>query len=206
MIDLENKYIFVHPRRTGGSAIEMSLNKNIDHIELAATKEYHWYLSTYAEHYNLDDFYIFCTIRNPYDTLVSIYYNRKFLFGPFVEEGFSKHNMPFSEFVESLYIKGWKNTWGINADARIFPYIGEYMDKVDYLIRYENLQKDLNVVCNKLGLSECKLVVGNRGFYNHPELAYHAHRYKYQHYYDKKTKEIAEKLLKKDLEVFGYEY
>ena len=57
MIDLENKYIFVHPRRTGGSAIEMSLNKNIDHIELAATKEYHWYLSTYAEHYNLDDFY-----------------------------------------------------------------------------------------------------------------------------------------------------
>jgi hypothetical protein len=50
------------------------------------------------------------------------------------------------------------------------------------------------------------LVVGNRGFYNHPELAYHAHRYKYQHYYDKKTKEIAEKLLKKDLEVFGYEY
>ena len=203
MIDLENKYIFVHPRRTGGSAIERSLNNNIDHIELAETKEYHWYLSTYDEHYNLDDFYIFCTIRNPYDTLVSIYYARKFLF---TEENFSKHDMLFSEFVESLYIKGWKNTWGINADVRIFPYIGDYMDKVDYLIRYENMQGDLDVVCNKLGLPECKLVQGNRGFYNHPELLEHYYRYKYQHYYDKKTKEIAEKLLKKDLEVFGYEY
>ena len=34
MIDLENKYIFVHPRRTGGSAIERSLNKNIDAVEI----------------------------------------------------------------------------------------------------------------------------------------------------------------------------
>ena len=117
MIDLENKYIFVHPRRTGGSAIERSLNKNIDHIELAATKEYHWYLSTYAEHYNLDDFYIFCTIRNPYDTLVSIYYARKFLFGSFVDEDFSKYDIlgheplanslaPLLSFVDFLFLVG----------------------------------------------------------------------------------------------------
>ena len=111
-----------------------------------------------------------CTIRNPYDTLVSIYYARKFLFGPSLKEDSSKYDISFSEFVESLYTNGWKNTWGINADVRIFPYIGEYMDKVDHLIRFENLQGDFNVVCNKLGLSERKLVDGNRGFYNHPEL------------------------------------
>tara|TARA_B100001778_G_C18481019_1_gene580334 strand:- start:125 stop:1000 length:876 start_codon:yes stop_codon:yes gene_type:complete len=66
---------------------------------------------------------------------------------------------------------------------------------VDYIIEYNNLEKEFNNMCSDLRINPPKLPVINKSKHKN-----------YREYYDEETKNYIYKLFKKDINYFGYEF
>jgi len=119
---------------------------------------------------------------------------------------FSVTRNPWDRVVSKLHHKKSLATYGTNPLAAggpkpIVDYFGDFIDDVHF-IRFENLQEDVEYVCEKLGLD---YDMNNLGTYksDHREHARHKH---YTEYYDDETRDIVAKKYAKDIEYFGYKF
>jgi len=141
-----------------------------------------------------DNSFKFAFVRNPWDRVVSLYhylkptsivkdkcfssfckylkYNQIEPIGPYNVIGLSQCNKQIS--------------WLVDNNGKIF---------VDFIGRYENLQKDFEKVCSIIGIPSKILP--------YEKFSNHAH---YSLYYTKETKDIIGELYKEDIERFGYEF
>ena len=127
-------------------------------------------------------------IRNPFDTIVSHYYWQN-----------SKNNknskiISFNEILKEL-------------ETNIFPQYGllnlnKFMDKnyneilCDKIIKYEDLNKELSIVFNKLGINfEGKLEIFKKKSND---------RKHYKNYFDNNSRKLINDIFWKDLEMFNY--
>jgi|TARA_Y100000289_G_scaffold39201_1_gene38627 hypothetical protein len=199
MISHEHKFIFIHIPKCGGSSIESSFGCDLwdkkrfpDHFysyDLAlgrdpSTNKYlqHLTITEIRELKNnsIDDYFSFSFVRNPWSRHLSDFYfygGRKkcdfknFLLSP--PEDDLSHAMPQFDFVYS-------------PDGELL---------VDFIGRFENLQEDFNIVCDKIGIPPKKLP--------HKNTTKHKH---YTEYYDEETKQIIAERYAKDIEYFGYKF
>jgi chondroitin 4-sulfotransferase 11 len=187
MISHKHKFIFVHIPKTAGSSICAALNLGPPrHLPL----KFHTHTETYFK---------FAIARNIYDKVVSWYFfHRKSQpelkeyhtkdFAGWIKNGCKVHSIPFD---------GRKNQMkGISPLSDI--HFLEDFDKqihLDFICKFENLQEDFNVVCDKIGISRRQLP--------HAKKIKHKH---YTEYYDDETRQIVAEKFAKDIEYFGYKF
>ena len=175
MIDHKHKALFIHITKTGGTSIASALNmkENFRHFTASAMRkkvgEDTW-----------SNYFKFSFIRNPFEKIVSLYhYNGK---------GFGFEDSSFKEYVKA---------WGKGKKISRYPHQNSsYIDeKLDFIGRFENLQEDFDIVCDKIGIPRQQLPHKNKTNHKH-----------YTEYYDEETRAIVTEKYAKDIEYFGYKF
>lgn len=191
---IENKCIFIHIPKAAGISIESTLFDDKFGHNLALD-----YLSENQKLFN--EYYKFSFVRNPYHRFASAFFYLK-------KGGRNKSDRNWSDNLLSN-IKDFRGFVMAlkNEEYRIRVFNGVHFRKqyqfvcdgseeiiVDFLGRFENLEKDFNEICGVLG----KNVV-----LKHENSA--SKKKDYMAMYDDEMKKVVYSLYKKDFDIFGYE-
>jgi chondroitin 4-sulfotransferase 11 len=179
MIDLDHKFIFVHIPRTGGTSIELQLGNKIP------KEEKHKSLFALEKEVDTSQCFKFSFVRNPWDITISKY------FTPFYCEINQLADKSLLYFLENYF----------PAPGEVGDLFHEYFDpcKMDFIGRYENREKDLEFISNKINL---KLDPK----FSAKEMQKAKSKKHYTEYYDNETREIVAQKYAKDIEHFGYKF
>lgn len=141
-----------------------------------------------------DDLLKFAFVRNPWERLVSAYIDKiqgnSLLRGSQLKNYKKKYNTfnKMVQFIKSAKLEELNEHF--NSQTNLLP-----LNKLDFIGRFENLQEDFDIVCDKIGLPRKKLPHENQSKHKH-----------YTEYYDDETRQIVAEKYAKDIEFFGYEF
>ena len=190
MISNKYKFIFIHVPKTAGLSVLAGLDPFCDEEQLHYG---HPLQSAYYKLLNADDYYQFTFIRNPFARLVSTYsYIRAGGMCPPDKELRDRLHLTrktFKQFVLDLNV--------LESGVHFLPqlsFINVCAASVN-IFRFENLQNDFNIACDKIGIPQQQLLHTNKSDHKH-----------YTEYYDEETKQIVAEKYAKDIEYFGYEF
>jgi len=188
MINHKHRFIFVHIIKTGGESIE----------KFFRGRKIHKFAKNYKKQIGnrkWNNYFKFAFVRNPWDKMVSQYFfiqkkrkgNYKLTFREFI--------LAFKSCSESEYING--KGIPVEFNPIQLPWILDDAGNclVDFIGRFENLQEDFNIICDKIGIPRQKLPHENKSKHKH-----------YTEYYDDEMKQIVAEKYAKDIEYFGYEF
>lgn len=231
IISNKKKFLFVHIAKAGGSTLTRVLSIYSGNAPIVIAKAQRAYFYNHdcmcdvicteeqspafmqghhirikeAKGINLDDYFKFVFVRNPFDRLVSTW-----------EIPFIKFRYSFDEFVEidtSNTISPNKHyrkcDWLAKTQYDIVSDGGKLL--VDYVGKYENINEDFEYVRKKLDIPKKITLVAGRSPVDYELLPYvnktvkkdHSH---YRDYFNTNTRELVERYYKKDLETFEYEF
>jgi hypothetical protein len=178
----DKNVLFIHIPKTAGTSILSCLNNNQEF------KIKHFTLKEYSSRI-LNNTYVFCVIRNPFDRFVSQWlyhtnYNDNFFM--------KKYNKKFD--IRSYYslvsqIKHKTTTWKSMSD-----YTFHKNKKIDFILRFENLSDDWNTLCKNLNFN-CNLHFLKRNNREH-----------YSNYYTPYLISKIEEMYSDDLVNFNYKF
>ena len=187
----EQSLVFIHiPKNAGTSIIE----------QLGMSPHGHYSIQTHPNFKKAK--HSFCVVRNPFDRLVSCYeyarmreskwhsFEGKTPFGPHPDYHLL-YDKTFKQCLEllgqnKLHHQGWKPQWYWISDK------GKV--KVQYILKMENLQEDLDKMFDLIGMPKIEIKKSNE-----------SSREKYEKYYDHETMKLARHYYGADLKTFGYE-
>lgn len=211
-INNNHKIIFVHITRTGGTSIERILNMKGKDNSLKLNTLYGIYKGIALQHLNIseikklknvDDYFSFCVVRNPFDRIISEF---KFLKSNTPNKFTKYFKKSFDKFVNEIviaYNEGKVNKFGFNKyeynEEDHFKTQLSYIknnNKIDVnkILRFENLNRDWKEISNRFNLST-----------NLPKVNKSYHK-NYRRYYNKQNRKIIEKYYKEDLDYFNYSF
>jgi len=183
----DHKFVFISTTKTGSSTIRKVLKKyhsgysGYKHQPLISVREKYPFIQNYLK---------FAFVRNPYDWVVSWFFYRK-----------RKNNINNTRGID---FKNWLsdenstayNEKGLGLNVSQFDFIqGSHDCKLDFIGRFENLQEDFNIICDKIKIPQQNLPHKNKSKHKH-----------YTEYYDEETKSIVAEKYAKDIEYFGYKF
>ena len=141
MISEKNRFIFIHYPRTGGSVFEQTYRQlyepdNDPRLEVGGKNQKHYSATDYEEHYprEMRDFFTFSFLRNPYDVVVSLFFNTQ-----------QYKKMTFADY---LYGPAAKRAL-VNYDS--FFFLGDTL-AVKKIIFFENYDQDMAKLCASLDI------------------------------------------------------
>ncbi len=217
MISHKHKFILISPPKTGSTSLirvlapyvnikniieqpqwntldfyEHSLDfkqkawNDFTHKKRSSDPRKHANLASYLTKH-IENYQIFCVIRNPFDRIFSMWKWESSVKGFF--EGVDYKKLKFKEFLQN-------HTWDWYFKPQ-YDFI--YSDHIDInrvnLIRFENLQNDFDIACDKIEIPRQQLPHTNKSKHKH-----------YTEYYDDETKQIVAEKYAIDIEYFGYEF
>ncbi len=180
MIIEKHKLIFVHIIKTAGVSIETQYGVDTHDHRTALQYKTELGEASYKDHFS------FTVTRNPWDKMVSQYFYNAFNWVP---KGSS-----FKDYIK-VFGEGKQIT---RFSPYHLPYITDEKNKiiVDYIGRFEELEKTMRVVSKESGIPYQPLPHKNKTKRNRD----------YTHYYDDETREIIARLFKEEIELFDYEF
>ena len=176
MIIDEHKAIFIHIPKNAGSSIETLFANNSFRIQPSKHADIYEIKRKFKNSYN--SYKKFTIIRNPYDKMVSWYFYLKRNLGERYEV------LEFNE-----WIKDPSKFWHIDDPISYLKPQHEWIDDTVVLIKYENLDKELNQFFNK----KIELPIINKSKHNH-----------YLEYYNKESLTIIYDRYKEDFKKYNY--
>ena len=203
MISHKHKFVFICVPKTGSTSISNALKEYC--IDLSPLKKH----LTYSEYLNLNrrhekvnkDYFFFAFVRNPFDRLVSQFrFTGKHWWR---RAGFQEESLCFEKYVKQivaydlpfsshLYNSKKQSKSIHDKDWSQLQFLSE---NLDFIGRFENLQEDFNIVCDKIGIPKQQIPHKNKRKHKH-----------YTEYYDEETKQIVAEKYANDIEYFGYEF
>lgn len=216
MISIQKKFLFIHIPKTAGNSIQNILKdysedkivvrgKCQDGIERFGIRNEKYNItkhSTLADYKSILDpkiyrtLFKFAVIRNPWDRMVSLYFsphrgltewNRNDFLGLVNRHPTSCHYICEKLFSEKVF--GKLGTHHINTGDK------KIADDIDFLISFEQLDNDLNLVCEKLDIPYSPLPKRNTSNHKH-----------YSNYYDDELKEVVRQKFLKEITYANYKF
>ena len=192
MISDKHKFIFIHITKTGGTSIQKLFQGKLKTHKFA--KNYKKLIGD--EKWN--NYFKFAFVRNPWDKMVSQYF--------FIQKKHKgNYELTFREFILGFesFCQGNGFSQGNGEDISVefnpvqLPWIldddGNCL--VDFIGKFENFQKDFDLVCDKIGVPQRQLPHKNKSKHKN-----------YTEYYDEETRAIVAKQFAKDIEYFDYKF
>ena len=176
MIIEEHKAVFVHIPKNAGTSIEALFANNSFKIQPYKHANIHEIKKKFPEIYN--SYRKFTIIRNPYDKMVSWYFYLK------KQVGIDNKIIEFSK-----WIKEPSKLWHINDPAYFLDPQYTWLDDTVTLIKYENLDEELNKFFGK----DINLPITNKSDHNH-----------FSDYYNKDSSDIIYNRYKEDFKKYNY--
>ena len=181
----KHKFIFFHIPKTGGS----SMTNHFSKYGKQKGQPHNSHCDTNRE------FFRFGFFRNPWDRFVSKYFYFK-AYGK-TKAGNDLHSGQIVNRYNSFqqFTLNFPNIYEEFKSPHWNPQVDWVEDRIDFIGRFENLQEDFNIICDKIGIPKQQLPHKNKTKHKH-----------YTEYYDEETKQIVAKKYAKDIEYFGYEF
>ena len=182
LISHKYKFITIDIPKTGTTSINNALSRFMQENDFNCSMlrkmgmRHGTYEECISKFPNYKNYFSFAFVRNPWDMMLSFYFFKRNIARYKIDK-----NTSFKNFLESpilnqrSYIKGFSRN----------SFVG----------RFENLQNDFDIVCDKIGILRQQLPHKNKSNHKH-----------YTEYYDDETRKIVAEKYAKDIEHFGYEF
>lgn len=197
----KHKALYIHPIKTAGTSIKHSLSR-ATHVQWSQTFKSHANYRTLNRVFKMNNLFVFSSVRNPWDWEVSHYH---WILQQHLISGDGQANQSYKTVSQYLdfneYVIKCLNERVLNFnDQTYFLQNGDEEINLNYLIRYENLEKALKECCNNF-LSKVEmdnLILANRqGTERNRD---------YRSYYTEESKKIVAKLRQRDIDNFHYTF
>ena len=224
MISHQHKFIYTRIPKTGSTSVTGHLTENMDELRDKQHRA-PWHILDEINPRTLDYFKFTFVRNPWERCVSRYFWERYFKGRWAPKEGYLNGNSTFAEFAKSkgppygpnderkfyvplsgrnkrntrlrgnlrrIRIRAQKSPWENQLD-----WISDENGVVltDFVGRFENLQEDFNIVCDKIGIPQRKLP--------HKHKSEHKH---YTEYYDEESKQIVAEKYAKDIEYFGYKF
>lgn len=209
MISNEKRTIFTHIPKCAGTSIEKAFG-----LTVKPSDGKHASIGDIKNHFNkqnashlYDQYFKFTFVRNPFDQLYSFYnYHRNLIsdmpkifnfeddFEEFLinlENGLPSERQIVSQTEQGIQGAKWAFE---DMFQKRYVFIND-KNQLDFIGRFETLQKDFKVVSKVCNLDYDLTHLNNSG-----------NKAPYWHRYTKRARKLAEDLLSEDLKAFGYEF
>jgi len=197
MINHKHQCIFIHLPRTGGSSIEIAIerswwkvhppSKHLNAFQAKQIYEPYW-----------DDYFKFSFVRNPWDRMVSFLKYNIFYGVSLDSDGKINTEKYFQQFNKIEYDYRFFNQTQFK-DFNIIEnsvYKNILGDDMDFVGRFENLQEDWDQVCDILNIQKQNLLKSEESI----------GRKNYQEYYNENEKQKVAKAYALDIDEYKYKF
>lgn len=196
MISHKHKFIFIFQHKCAGSTIKKALERvdGFNHKFHRGVLDVHYKNNKFKEY---QDYFVFSVKRNPFERVVSAW---KYLQKDIDVNRSIKRGLSFKDTLLNLPKYNKKKPHDHDYVHITENQVDTILDKsgnliTNMLIRFENLQADFNIVCDKIGIPRQKLPHENKSNHKH-----------YTEYYDDESRQLVAKLFAKDIEYLGYKF
>jgi len=180
IVSEQKKFIYMKPTKTAGTTVlrhflEKEI-KDIFHLK-DHPKEFLFWLNAITDK-ELEEYFIFVVVRNPFDRFVSS--------SSYLKIQFNKLLYDFDNYAQKEKIR-------VHTLPQFFYTHNNGKCFVDFICRFECLQADINIVCDHIGLKRTTLPITNKSKHK-----------PFEKYYNKSDIRKLEQIYPEDIKHYGY--